>query len=341
MRKRALLAFIMLAGAAFLAGAAGAGSAAMAAGVQAKAKLPKNLAGLNGPFDLVSELKPEVRYYIQESTVIRMGFDGKRISSETFTLKLKCVPAALSGKGGDEYTCAEMRIRSADGTTATIPALAGWTYVFKGTASGLDAQGQVFGIPHAKFEGLADSRGAELSAIATYPVYNSFIDFHGFNDAFARPVMGGKGVQDLKAIGQKIIHAAAGTEPPVNLGKGIKEGSFFKNGEVVLALKGLSLVDGAACAVIGFDSGESTLKMIMPMTADKDIVTVGGSDYLGDIYVDLATRWVRKVTLDEFVLTETSLPAMGQGPAAQGQKIQAYTIRHLRTRMVSREGFEK
>lgn len=341
MKKTILVLIAILACVAFLTGAAVAESVAAAAGGQTKAKLPKNLAGLNGPFDLAGELKPEVRYYIQESAVVRMGVDGKRISSETFTLKLKCVPAVLSGKGGDEYTCAEMRIRSADGTTAAIPALAGWTYVFKSMASGLDDQGQVFGIPHAKFEGLVDSRGAALSAIASYPVYNSFIDFHGFNDVFARPIPSGKGIQDLKTIGQGIIHSAAGTEPPVNLGKGIKKGSFFKNGEVVLVLKGLGLVDGAACAVIGFDSGESTLKMIMPMTADKDIVTVGGSDYLGDIYVDLATRWVRKVTLDEFVLTETSLPAMGQGPAAQGQKILAYNVRHLRTRMVSREEFEK
>ena len=46
-----------------LAGAAGAGSAATAAGVQAKAKLAKNPAGLNGPFDLAGERKPEVNYY--------------------------------------------------------------------------------------------------------------------------------------------------------------------------------------------------------------------------------------------------------------------------------------
>jgi hypothetical protein len=180
-----------------------------------------------------------------------------------------------------------------------------------------------------------------LPAVASYPIYNSFIDFHGFCDLFARPMKGGAGIQDLKEIGQSIRHAAAFTEPPVNLGKGIKEGSVFRNGDVRLVFKGIGLVDGAACAVIGYDSGESTLKMIMPMTAEKDIVTVGGSEYLGDIYIDLATRWVRKVTLDEFVVTETRLPSMGQGAAGPGQKIQAYTVRHLLTRMVSREEFEK
>ena len=187
-----------------LAGAAGAGSVATAAGVQAKAKLAKNLAGLNGPFDLAGERKPEVRYFIQETTVIRMGFDGKRISSETFMLKLKCVPAALSGKGGDEFTVREFSIRAGEGQDETIPALAGWSYVFSVGASGKD----------------------EKARSSAFPI-------------------------------------------------------------------------------------------------------------------DLATRWVRKVILDEFVGTETRLPAMGQGPAAQGQKIQAYTVRHFLIRLVSREEFEK
>ena len=328
-------------GLAVLAGTAGAGSAGTTAGDQSKAKLPKSLAGLNGPFDLAGERKAEVRYYIQETQVVHFGFDGKRTGLETYTVKMRCVPAALSGKGGDEFTVREFSVRAGEGQADTIPALAGWSYVFSVGASGMDEKGQVFGIPHAKFEGLVDSRGAALSAIASYPVYNSFIDFHGFCDVLARPTAAGGGIQDLRTIGQQIVHDSAFSEPPVNLGSGIKEGSVFRNGEVKLVFKGLSLVDGAACAIVGHDSGESTLKMIMPMTADKDIVTVGGSEYLGDIYIDLATRWVRKVTLDEFVITETRLPAMGQGPAGQGQKILAYTVRHLIIRLVSREEFEK
>jgi len=339
MRVRvALIAILACVG--FMAGAADAGSAATAAGVQAKAKLAKNLAGLNGPFDLAGERKPEVCYFIQETQFIHLGFDGKRTGIETYTVKVKGVPAALSGTGGEEYTVREFSVRTGEGPAETIPALAGWSYVFSVGASGMDEKGQVFGIPHAKFENLTTSRGKKLSTVESYPVYNSFIDFHAFCDVFARPTAAG-GIQDLKEIGQSIRHAAAFTEPPVNLGKGIKEGSVFRNGDVRLVFKGIGLVDGAACAVVGFDSGESTLKMIMPMTADKDIVTVGGSEYLGDIYIDLATRWVRKVTLDEFVVTETRLPSMGQGAAGPGQKIQAYTVRHLLTRMVSREEFEK
>jgi hypothetical protein len=68
--------------------------------------------------------------------------------------------------------------------------------------------------------------------------------------------------------------------------------------------------------------------------AGKDMETVGGSEYKGDLWIDLATRWVRKVTMDEFVVTETRLP----GP---GQKITSYTVRHLLMRMIGREEYEK
>ncbi|MBN2206868.1 MAG: hypothetical protein JW742_05645, partial [Candidatus Aminicenantes bacterium] len=304
---------------------------------QAAAQLPDGLAGLLGPFELGGPRTPEIRYYIQETQFGRIGFDGKRTGLQTYTLKLSIVPAALSGKGGDAGTVREFLVRWGDGEAQTIPELAGWSYVFRESASGLDEQGQVFGIPHAKFESLTTSRGVKLGTAACYPIYNSFIDFHAFCDVFARPVQGGAGIQDLRTIGQSIRHASAFSEPPVNLGKGIKPGSVFRNGDVRLVFKGVGLVDGAACAIIGYDSGESTLKMIMPASADKDIVTEGGSEYIGDIYVDLATRWARRVTLDEFVITETRLPGAGTAP---GQKIQAYTVRHLLTRLVPREEFE-
>jgi len=65
-----------------------------------------------------------------------------------------------------------------------------------------------------------------------------------------------------------------------------------------------------------------------------DVLTEGGSEYKGDIYIDLETGWVRKVTLDEFVSTETG--------AANGQaKVNRYTVRHLLLRLISQEEFEK
>ena len=149
----------------------------------------------------------------------------------------------------------------------------------------------------------------------------------------------GGGIQDLRRIGQRTVHASAFSEPPVNLGAGIKEGSVFRNGEVTLEFKGIGLVDAVACAVVGYDSGESTLRMLIPMSSDKDIEVVGGSEYLGDLYIDLSTHWLRKATLDEFVINETRIPPMGQGAAAQA--IPRYTVRHLTVRMISREAYEK
>ncbi len=304
-----------------------------AAAAAQSTSIPGKLASdLQATYDLGGARKTEVQYFRMETVVVHIGFDGKRTGTETFYLALKCVPAALSGKDGDEYTCKDFRYKINDGAEATIPALAGWSYVFTLTASGKDEKGQVLGIPHAKFENLTDSAGKKLPTNVTYFVYNAFIDFHGFNDIFARPAPEGRGIQDLTRIGQRVIHSAAFSEPPVNLGAGIKEGSVFRNGEVSLEFKGLGVVDGAACALVAYDSGESTLKMIVAM-GNADIVTTGGSEYKGDLWIDLATRWVRKVTMDEFVVTQTAVPGMA--------KMDAYTVRHLQSRVITREEFEK
>jgi len=303
-----------------------------------KAKLPKNLSGLAGPFDLAGPLKPEVRYYIQETRYVHLGFDGKRTGTETYTMKVRLVPAVLSGKGGDEYTVGEFAVRRGDGEAETIPELAGWSYVFDEKAAGVDDRNQLFGISHARFENLTTSRGRKFAGLESYPVWCSLIDFHSFCDVFARPRKKGVGIQDLKMVGQTIRHSTAFSEAPVALGTAMKEGSLFHNGDIRLVFKGLSVVDGAPCAVVGYDSGESTVKMIMPMAAGQDIVTDGGSEYLGDIDIDLATRWVRRATLDEFVVTETRVPAMGA--AGEVRTIQAYTVRHILARLISREEFE-
>jgi len=310
-------------------------AASVSAAVEAKG-LPKGLAGITGPFDFAAPRTPGIREYVQDTFLIHMNTKGRRTSTESLILRLRCVPSELRGKPGDEYTCLEFKMVKKDGKTVTIPALAGWTYVFT-SGSGEDEKGQVFGIPHAKFEGLVDSDGVPLDVEHGYFVYNSFIDFHGFDDAFARPIPGGHGIQDLKVPGQSIIHAAANTQPPVNLGKGIKEGSYFRNGEAKLTFKGLGLADDRACAVIGFDSGESTLKMIMPTASGAEIVTEGGSEYIGDLYIDLETRWVRKIALDEFVISETELPKAAEFGPMSGTKIQGYTVRHLLTRLVGKE----
>jgi hypothetical protein len=288
---------------------------------------------LRGPFDLSIDRKPETQYFHMQTQFVHFGFDGKRTGVETYLLRLRCIPAALSGKNLDEYMCREFGLQLNTGGIATIPALKFFTYRFD-LMSGIDRKGPVFGIPHELFEGITDSMGNKLSPDIRYAVYNNFIDFHMLVDIFSRPMKFGKGIQDLKFVGDRVIHAAAFTEAPFSLGTAIKQGSVFRNGEVTLELKGISVIDGAVCALVGYDSGESTLKMIMALSKDQEVVTKGGSEYKGDIYIDLETGWVRKVTLDEFVVTETET-------ANAPTKIHGYTVRHILLRLISQQDFEK
>ena len=265
---------------------------------------------LRQTFDFAGARSPQPQLFDMETVVITYAPDGRRTNTDILRLQLKCTPARMTGKDADEYTCIRFAVKFGDAPEVTVPAMTNWTYPFKATPTGIDEKGQVFGIDHAKFEKLTDSNGQPLPVDKSYYVYNAFIDFHGFCNAFAEPTTGGKGIQDLKRIGDKIVHAAAFTEPPVNLGSGIKEGSTFKNGEVTLELKGLSIVDGAPCAIAAFDSGQSSFQMLLNPMPNMEVRAVGASHYKGDIHIDLASRWPRKVTMDELVVAESTVPML-------------------------------
>jgi hypothetical protein len=268
-----------------------------------------NDAILRQTFNLGGERTPQTQYFQMESKLLTYALDGKRVGTDVFRLRLKCVPARIAGTKGDQWTCTRFTVQLGDEPEIEIPAMRNWTYVFKIPPTGIDDKGQTLGIDHAQFANLVDASGKAIAPDKSYHVYNAFIDFHGFCDIFAERIEGGNGIQDLKRIGQKIVHAAANTEAPVNLGSSIGEGSTFKNGRVTMELKGLSRVAGAACAMVGFDSGESSFKMFVKPAPDMEIRTVGSSHYKGDIYIDLLTNWVRKVTMYELVVTEVTLPA--------------------------------
>lgn len=270
---------------------------------------PSNDSLLRGTFDLAAPRSRERQSYEMETRVITYALDGKRVSTDVLKLSLTCAPSKTGGDA-DLYTCTRFAVQFGAEPEVGLPAMAGWSYPFKHTDTGKDEKGQVFGIDHAKFEKLVDANGQPLPVDKLYFVYNTFIDFHAFCNVFAEPAVEGKGIQDLKHIGEKIVHAAANTEAPVNLGAGIKEGSTFKNGEVTLEFKGLSLVDGAACALMTYDSGESSFQMLVNPMPNMEVRSVGSSHYKGDIHIDLATRWVRKVTMDELVVTESTVPML-------------------------------
>jgi len=289
---------------------------------------------LRQSFKLGGERSQKTQYFMMESKLIIYALDGKRAGTDVFRLRLKCVPAKVAGKDGDEYTCTQFTVQMGDEPEVEIPALKNWTYVFKIPPTGIDEKGQTLGIDHARFENLVDASGKAVPVDKTYHVYNAFIDFHGFCNIFAERVEGGKGIQDLKSIGQKIVHAAAFTEAPVNLGSNVANGSTFKNGEVTLELKGLSRVAEATCAMVGFDSGESSFKMTVKPMPDMEVQVVGSSHYKGDIYIDLLTNWVKKATMDELVVAESTLP-MPPG------KVNAVIERNIIIRNVSAEESER
>ncbi|MHC4627369.1 MAG: hypothetical protein ACYTDV_10355 [Planctomycetota bacterium] len=268
-----------------------------------------NTAIFRQSFDLGGERSQQTQYFVMESKLLTYALDGKRIVTDIFRLHLKCVPAKLAGTKGDEYTCVKFTVQLGDESEVEIPALQDWTYVFKIPPTGVDEKGQTLGIDHAPFENLGDANNKAIPPDKAYHVYNAFIDFHAFCNIFAERVNGGPGIQDLKTIGQRIVHAAAFSEAPVNVGSNVSKGSTFKNGEVTLEFKGLSRIAGATCALVGYDSGESSFQMIVNPMPNMEIRTKGSSHYMGDIYIDLATNWVKKATLDEFVITEVTLPA--------------------------------
>jgi len=256
---------------------------------------------LSKEFDLAGERSIEAQYYIMESKLVNYSLDGTRTGNDVFRLYLKYEPS----EQGEEYICTKFTVQLDDAPEVTVPVLDNWSYVYY---PDIDEQGQVFGIDHSRFDNLKDENGNPIPPDKSYHVYNAFIDFHSFCNVFAQPTTEGRGIQDLTKIGQKIVHAAAFSEPPTNLGENIEDGSFFKNGEITLEFRGLGIVNDKTCAIIGYDSGESNYKMISKPMPNFEVITTGTSHYFGDIYKDLATNWVQKVTLAEFVVSETTLP---------------------------------
>ncbi|MFC1784821.1 hypothetical protein ACFL0J_04245 [Candidatus Neomarinimicrobiota bacterium] len=267
----------------------------------------KNKVNLSKTFNLAGERSTEIQYFKMESNVTTYDLDGTRNKYTTLRLYLKVVPSKSSGGPGDEYTCLRFSIQENDAPKIEIPALKDWVHNFGDI--GIDDKGQVFGIDHHKFENLTDDNGNVLDTDQRYSIYNAFIDFHGFCDLFAQPSPSGNGIQHLSNIGDTIVHAAAFTEAPVNLGNEIREGSIFKNGEITLNFKGISTIDDNLCALIEYDSGESSFKMLMQPAPNFEIKTIGSSHYFGDIYKNLKSNWIQKVILKEFVVSETIIPA--------------------------------
>jgi hypothetical protein len=259
---------------------------------------------LQNKYNLASEHSRDIQYFVMTTSVLRYALDGTRMEPDSFKLYLRCIPA---GEGKDEYTCLKFTLHSGTSDEISIPSLTNWKYIFQRTATERDEKGQVLGIDHAPFENLVDNNGRPVPVDKSYFIYNAFIDFHSMNVFADRSPMG-KGVQDLSSIGEKIIHSASFSEPPVDLGNRISKGSVFKNGEITLTFKGLGLVNENACAILEYDSGESSFTMLMKPIPTMEISTKGSSHYWGDIFKSLQNGWIQKASLHEIVVSETTIP---------------------------------
>ena len=288
---------------------------------------------LEQSYKLAGERTPGPQFFILQTIITNYSLDGTRTGREFYKLYLQCKPAKDSGKNVYKYTCSKFEIGSHDSNLVTVPTLDNWSYIFGNTPSGYDAKRQIFGIQHSKFENLTDNNGKHISQGMSYWIYNSFIDFHAFCNVFAEPTTTGGGIQDLNHINQKIVHLAANTEAPVDLGSNAEKGSYFKNGEIILTLIGLGIVNDATCAIINFDSGESSFKMKMKPMPNMEITTVGSSHYKGNLFINMKSFWVEKVIMDEFVLSETNIP--GQ------TKINSVTERKTTINNIDKSGYEK
>ena len=273
---------------------------------RAQGELDKSI--LNKNFDLAVKHSTEPQYWKMESRMIIYALNGERTGENIFRLCLKCTPAQEGDKKGDEYTCLKFTVQLGNDPEVEIPALKNWSYFFGAAKPEGEGKDVVLGIDHSKFENLIDANGKPIPIDKAYHVYNEFIDFHTMCNVFADKTTEGKGIQDLTKIGQKIVHVAAYSEPAVDLGSNIEKGSIFKNGKITLEFKGLSVINNHPCALVEYDSGESSFKMLMKPMPNMEIKTVGSSHYKGDIYKDLVSGWVQKASLIEIVVSETALP---------------------------------
>jgi hypothetical protein len=259
---------------------------------------------LNREFELVGERSLETHYYLVESYLLIRKPNGKRISADTYKLHLMIEPGDPSAGEADRFTCQRYSIQSDGGSEVTIPGLAGWSYDYNEQAlddNMLDEHGQLYGIPESRFKDLVDGTGAKLSFDVGYQVYSTFQYYHTYTQ-FAEPLQDGNGIQDLKMIGDKIVLEVSFAEEPIP-GEIAEKGSVFKMGESTLEFKGLSMVDDATCAMVGFDWGECSWTMIIKPMPLMKVKVKGGSLCQGIIYLDLESHWVKKleVTLAEMV----------------------------------------
>jgi len=260
---------------------------------------------LGQKINLNGERSDQPQFYIAQHEVVSYANNGRQKRVDTYTLYMMCEPGNRSAGEADNYTCKKFSVKMDGDPEASIPSLAGWSYDFSTkalTSEGLDTEGLMLGIPHDKFENMTDDTGATLSIEAQYQVYSAFIYFHSWCNMLAE-----QGAQGLKKIGDKIVNDQSTLEHPINLGSKFLEGSKFIHGIETMEFKGLGIVDGVSCAIFGVDERGGGYVMHMKPMPVLQVKTVGATRFSGDIYVDMASLWVKKVTASVVDITQTTM----------------------------------
>lgn len=248
--------------------------------------------------DLSRARQSNLHHYVSSTDYQMFAPDGSITATQNLTMT---VEVRLDDAGRQFLKCMNFKVTTADGTTQSIPALAGWTHELD-----VKSTSEVLGIKHSDFNALKYENGNNLPPEMSYLVYNTFVDFYAFNNVFAEnaPDEPNRSIGALRTPGQTIEHYSAGSKVPVNMGDAVKEGSYFQNGKATLTLKGRSEIKGRDSALVGFDSGDSSFMMLMEPMPGMTLRVKGGSHYFGDLYIDATSLWLQKATFIELVLTE-------------------------------------
>ena len=282
-------------------------------------------------YNLVPRHSKDTQYYEMESKLQKFAPDGIIQGTDIYHFYLRCIPSANASKG-DEYTCLKFTIQINNAAAVSIPSLTNWKYFFSlELSAGDSSKKEFFDVDHSKFEKLTDENGKSLALENAYHIYNAFIDFHTMS-VFAEKTAKDSGAQDLKYVGNKIVHAASFSQPPVSLGNEVLQGSYFKNGKITLEFKGLGLMNKKSCAILEYDSGESSFYMLTKPMVNMEVNTKGSSHYWGDIFKDLSTGWIQKASLHELVVSETIVQGLNN-------KIHSVIERSIEIKNVARINF--
>lgn len=266
---------------------------------------------LGQSFALTGPRTPETRRFKMETKVVYIEADGTRGTPVVLRLELEASPVGESEEQGHRYQCLGTTYQRGEEPEVGIPSLKGYAYVLRRNEDGSFHQdGKIFGLDHGRFQSLVDDHGNPMPPEMCFSLHNMFVDFHAFCDQFARSTASGKGgMQDLRRVGDRIVHEAAFSNPTEQLTGSTGQGSEFRNGEVTLRFVGLSLVDERPCAVVHFDSGDSSFNIAVNHSPELQLNSVGAAHYWGDLFLELESKWVRQCVMGEFTVSQTSLGA--------------------------------